>query len=240
VNGTNFEAKSVVNFNGKPEPTTFISAITISAAIPASEVATTGNANVTVTNPSPGGGTSLASIFTVDGYSLGGPSGASLTSGQPAMIQITATPTANGFTNSISFSVSGLPTGANASFNPAMLTLNGVAKPTMMTLTNGSSAAAPGSAGTNRSARLLQPLLATWLIVILGWLYLRFQVRAIPLMKRYTALALFVLILLTGSVLSGCALGVNGSPSVNTSRLTVTATSGTLTQTFGITLTVTH
>lgn len=37
------------------------------------------------------------------------------------MIQITATPTAGGFTNSISFSVSGLPAGATASFNPAML-----------------------------------------------------------------------------------------------------------------------
>jgi hypothetical protein len=154
------------------------------------------------------------------------------------MIQITATPTANGFANSISFSVVGLPAGATASFNPAMLTLNGVAKPTMLTITNGSSAGARRSAGVGGSVRLLQPLLATWFVAILGWLYLRLQVRAIPLMKRYTALALFALILLTGSLLGGCALGVN-SPSVNTSQLTVTATSGTLTQTLGITLQVT-
>ena len=38
VNGTNFEAKSVVNFNGNPETTVFISATKISAAIPASDV----------------------------------------------------------------------------------------------------------------------------------------------------------------------------------------------------------
>jgi hypothetical protein len=239
VNGTNFEAKSVVNFNGKPEPTTFISATQISASVSPSDVIAAGNVNVTVTNPPPGGGTSPASIFTVDGYGLGGPSGASLTAGQPAMIQITATPTANGFTNSISFSVSGLPTGATASFNPAMLTLNGVAKPTMLTITNGSSAVTRGSAGTHGSARLLKPLLAT-LIVILGWFYLRFQVRAIPLLKRYTTLALLSLILLTGGILSGCALGVTSSPSTNTSQLTVTATSGTLSQQFGISLTVTH
>ncbi len=239
INGANFEAKSVVNFNGKPETTTFISASQISAAVPASDVTTAGNVNVTVTNPPPGGGTSPASVFTVDGYSLGGPSGASLTSGQPAMIQITATPTANGFANSISFSVVGLPAGATASFNPAMLTLNGVAKPTMLTITNGSSAVARRSSGTGGAARPLPPLLATLFVMILGWLYWRLQIRAIPLMKRYTALALFALILLTGGLLGGCALGVN-SPSVNTSQLTVTATSGTLTQTFAITLQVTR
>jgi hypothetical protein len=240
INGTNFEAKSVANFNGKPETTTFISATKISAAVPASDVATAGNVNVTVTNPLPGGGTSPASIFVVDGYSLGGPSGASLTAGQPAMIQITATPTANGFTNPISFSVSGLPSGSSASFNPAMLTINGVAKPTMLTITNGSSTTAGGSAGTNDSARLLELVLATWIVAILVWVCLHLQVRSISSMKRYTALALFALILLTGGILSGCALGVTSSPSTNASQLTITATSGTLSQQFGITLTVTH
>ena len=190
VNGANFEAKSVVNFNGKPEATTFISPTTVSAAIPASDVATAGSANVTVTNPPPGGGTSPASVFTVDGFSLGGPSGASLTSGQPAMVQITATPTANGFTNPISFSISGLPAGASASFNPTMLTLNGVAKPTMLTITNASPAVARRSAGTGGSARLFQPLLGIWFLAIFGWFCLRLQVRAISLMKRYTTLAL--------------------------------------------------
>ena len=240
INGANFEAKSVVNFNGKPETTTFVSASQISAAVPASDVATAGNVNVTVTNPPPGGGTSPASIFTVDGFSLGGPSEASLTSGQPSMIQITATPTANGFTNPISFSISGLPSGSSASFNPSMLTLNGAAKPTMLTITSGSSAVARRSSGTGGSVRLHQPLLAIWLLVIVGWLYLHLHVRTISIRERYTALALFVLILLTGSILSGCALGVTSSPSTNTSQLTVTATSGTLSQQFGITLTANH
>jgi hypothetical protein len=155
------------------------------------------------------------------------------------MIQITATPTANGFTNPISFSVSGLPSGSSASFNPTMLMLNGVSKPTMLTITSGSSAVARRSSGTGGSVRLLQPPLAIWLLVIGGWLYLHLQVRVISIMKRYAALALFVLILLTGSILGGCALGVTSSPSTNTSQLTVTATSGTLIQQFGITLTVT-
>lgn len=73
INGANFVAKSVVNFNGKPETTTFISATQLSAAVLATGVAMAGNLNVTVTNPPPGGGSSLASNFTVDGYSRGGP-----------------------------------------------------------------------------------------------------------------------------------------------------------------------
>ena len=102
--------------NGKPETTTFVSATKLLATIPASDLAIVGNMNVTVTNPAPVGGTSAASPFTVDGYTISGPPGASLSPGQPAMIQITATPTANGFPNSISFSISGLPAGSTASF----------------------------------------------------------------------------------------------------------------------------
>jgi hypothetical protein len=154
------------------------------------------------------------------------------------MIQITATPTTNGFTNPVSFNISGLPAGASASFNPSMLTLNGTAKPTMLTITSGSSAVSRQSAGTNGSGSLLEPLLMTWIVAILGWLYLRLQIRAIPLTRRYSALALLALVLLVGGILDGCALGVTSSPSTNTSQLTVTATSGTLTQTFGITLQV--
>jgi hypothetical protein len=239
INGANFEAKSVVNFNGKPETTTFISATKLSATIPASNVAIVGSMNVTVTNPAPGGGTSPAFPFIVDGYTIGGPAAASLSHGHPAMIQVTATPTANGFPNSISFSVSGLPAGSTASFNPATLTPNGNVTATTLTITEGASAASLRGAGANLSGGTpVQLLLAMWMAAIVGWLYLRLQGHAIPTMKRYSALALFALILLTGGILSGCALGV--TPSASTSQLTVTATSGTLTQTFGITLQVTR
>ena len=239
VNGAHFVAKSVVNFSGKAEPTTFISTAKLLAAIPASDVATAGPVNVTVMNPAPGGGTSSAFTFTIDGYAISGQSGVSVTSTQPAVIQIMVTPTANGFPNPISFSVSGLPAGTTASFNPAMLTPNGAAAITSLTLTSGSSTASQRNASTGiSSSRQLKPLLAMWILAILGWLYLWLRSRALPLMKRDAALALFALILLTGCVLSGCALGVTSSPSTNTSQLTVTATSGTLTQTFGLTETI--
>jgi hypothetical protein len=66
VNGTNFNASSVVNFNGAAKATTFVSASQITAAILATDIATAGSVNVSVTNPGPGGGTSGAQSFTIN------------------------------------------------------------------------------------------------------------------------------------------------------------------------------
>ncbi len=65
VNGTNFVPGSVVNWNGSPRATTFVSDIQVTAQINAGDVATQGSASVTVVNPAPGGGASNALIFTV-------------------------------------------------------------------------------------------------------------------------------------------------------------------------------
>ena len=64
VTGTNFVSGAVVNFNGTPRTTTFVSATQVTAAILASDIANTGSASVTVTNPS-GGATSNALPFTI-------------------------------------------------------------------------------------------------------------------------------------------------------------------------------
>ena len=66
VSGSNFVSGSVINFNGAPQPTTFVSSTSLTAAISASSVAAAGSFSVTVTNPAPNGGTSTASTFTVN------------------------------------------------------------------------------------------------------------------------------------------------------------------------------
>jgi len=66
VSGSNFVCGAVVNFNGAPQPTTFVSATSLTAAISASSIAAAGSFSVTVTNPAPNGGTSVASTFTVN------------------------------------------------------------------------------------------------------------------------------------------------------------------------------
>lgn len=68
VNGTNFIASSVVNFNGSPRATTYISSVQVTASILASDLVTPGSYPITVTNPTPGGGTSNAKSFVVNPY----------------------------------------------------------------------------------------------------------------------------------------------------------------------------
>jgi hypothetical protein len=62
VNGTNFTSDAVVNWNGAPQASTFVSATQITAAIPASLAAFPGTAKVTVTNSN---GTSGSLPFTL-------------------------------------------------------------------------------------------------------------------------------------------------------------------------------
>jgi hypothetical protein len=66
ITGTNFVNGAVVRWNGNPRPTTFVSSTQLTAAIPASDIATAGTANVTVFNPAPGGGESGAVTFTIN------------------------------------------------------------------------------------------------------------------------------------------------------------------------------
>jgi hypothetical protein len=65
VNGTGFYNGSVVSFNGTNLTTTFVSATQLTAAVPASAIATAGTYPVVVTNAAPGGGASAATTFTV-------------------------------------------------------------------------------------------------------------------------------------------------------------------------------
>jgi hypothetical protein len=65
VVGTNFVSSSVVQWNGAPLAATYYGGIQLMAAVPDSDLVTPGTVAVTVANPSPGGGTSAASTFSV-------------------------------------------------------------------------------------------------------------------------------------------------------------------------------
>jgi hypothetical protein len=56
VNGGNFINGSVVRWNGANRVTTYISSTQLQAAIPATDIAVAGTAQVTVSNPASGGG----------------------------------------------------------------------------------------------------------------------------------------------------------------------------------------
>ncbi len=65
VNGTGFVPGAVVNWNGNPRTTAFVSDTQLAAQITAEDVAAQGEASVAVVNPAPGGGASNALTFAV-------------------------------------------------------------------------------------------------------------------------------------------------------------------------------
>ncbi|MGD1044906.1 MAG: choice-of-anchor D domain-containing protein [Bacteroidota bacterium] len=67
VNGTNFLSTSKVRLGGTDRTTSYVSSTQLTATIPASDMTTAETYNITVFNPTPGGGTSNAQIFMVIG-----------------------------------------------------------------------------------------------------------------------------------------------------------------------------
>jgi hypothetical protein len=65
ITGAGFNASSQVRWNGSPRPTTFISATHLTTIVTASDTTAAGQANITVFNSAPGGGTSNAVILTI-------------------------------------------------------------------------------------------------------------------------------------------------------------------------------
>jgi hypothetical protein len=71
VNGSGFLPGSTIQWNGSygqpPLSTTYVNATQLTVAIPASDIAFAGTANVAVINPAPGGGVSSGASFAVNG-----------------------------------------------------------------------------------------------------------------------------------------------------------------------------
>jgi hypothetical protein len=67
VNGSGFVNGSLVQVNGSPRPTTFVSSTQVTAQIPNNDILSVGQRTITVFNPAPGGGTSNSATLTVVG-----------------------------------------------------------------------------------------------------------------------------------------------------------------------------
>jgi 6-phosphogluconolactonase (cycloisomerase 2 family) len=97
VIGSNFNQSSTILVNGTALPTTHVSAKVLEATLPASDLTQGGTLNVSVMNPSPGGGTSPPLPFVIDNPQPGASSVTppSLPAGSNAL---TLTVTGTGFT----------------------------------------------------------------------------------------------------------------------------------------------
>jgi YVTN family beta-propeller protein len=104
VTGTNFISSSMVRWNGAALTTTFVSATQLTAAVPASDIASSGTSSVTVFNGTPGGGASGAQTFTINAANNPVPTLASISPNSATAGGATFTLTATG-TNFVSASM---------------------------------------------------------------------------------------------------------------------------------------
>ena len=65
ASGSNFVASSVAEWNGTPLATAFVNGSKLVILVPAADISSAGTAQITVTTPAPGGGTSSGVTFTV-------------------------------------------------------------------------------------------------------------------------------------------------------------------------------
>ena len=126
VMGTGFVSTSVVNFNGVAKATAFVSATQLTATILATDVATAATVGVTVTNPTPGGGTSTPAVnFTINAVNTGSftvtvPAAQAIQAGNTVMVPVTVHP-AGGFTGGVTVNCQNLPPGATCNGGAAFV-----------------------------------------------------------------------------------------------------------------------
>jgi sugar lactone lactonase YvrE len=147
------------------------------------------------------------------------PASATISADQSAKITLTITP-ANGFTQSVSFTCSGLPTGDKCSFSPSTVAPAGAPVNSALTISSTASAAASRSFPWKRAGAGLAMALLLW-----------------PTGRRRNLYRLAMLLLLFGAfALAGCG----GSLKANNYTVTITATGGGVTQMSSVDLTVTQ
>jgi sugar lactone lactonase YvrE len=146
--------------------------------------------------------------------------------GEAVSYSFTLTPTAGIFTDAVSFSVSGLPAGATASFSPATIAAGSAATSVTMTVQTAKTTARNEQQST---ARKYAPLaFALLLLPLAGARRIRKQARS------WMVLLFFVGAL--AATLGGC--GGYYTQGAKSYTVTITATSGSLSHTSTVTLTV--
>jgi hypothetical protein len=154
------------------------------------------------------------------------PASVSVTPGQSGTTTILVAPQ-NSFAAPVSFSCSGLPTGASCSFSPSTVIPTGGVASTTLTVSTSAIVAA-----NHRNSSPLFP--GSALAVALCWFGWK--------KRRGLQILLLVLVAFGLSLCTGCSLGVWSNPQASTqataSTVTVIATSGSLQPTTSFTLTV--
>jgi YVTN family beta-propeller protein len=268
VNGSNFISTSIVEWNGTGLTTTYVSATQLTASVPATDIATAGMISVTVLNPTaeldvrresarslaaPAGTLSNALTFDIVDFTVSSAtSPQTVSAGSSAMFAISTAAVDGTFPNAVTFSASGLPSGAVAMFSPSSVTPG--TGTTMTITTEGCVGAIVAPKPLNprepifplsspRSVPVWLELLA--LAILLAGLGVAGRIQRTPL-RRLVPITAMILLVVAAGYLAGCAGGfplvenstcTSETPS-GTYTITVTATSGSDMHTTTVTLTI--
>jgi hypothetical protein len=142
------------------------------------------------------------------------------------------TPSYGNYAGTVTFSVSGLPAGATATFSPATIAANGGAQTVTMTIQTAT--ATTQNAKPTLPHRVASLVLALLLLPLLGTKKMRRQGRRI---NRWLCLLFLLCGLAASAALSGCG-GSYFSQAPKDYTITVTATAGSLQHNFNVTLNV--
>ncbi len=248
VTGTGFAPNSVVLVNSTSRPTTYLSSTLLKAMLQASDLAQGGTLDISVMNPPPGSGTSAVITFTVADYNVTSPSSTPpVTAGQTANFALTVSPLNGTFSNPVTFIVSGLPTGANASFAPSATIIPGATAQTVtLSITTTPHTAASTIDFSHGSHPVLPLLCLVGMVFALVGFWLRASGGRVPRLAPQLLLA-FLLVEAAGLVACGAVGGGQSSPPqlnpatgtpAGTYPIIVSATSGGVVHSATVTLTV--
>jgi Chitobiase/beta-hexosaminidase C-terminal domain/Bacterial Ig-like domain (group 3)/Bacterial Ig-like domain (group 1)/Beta-propeller repeat len=145
------------------------------------------------------------------------PTAATINAGKSAMFTLTVTPQ-NGFTQAVSFSCSGLPSGDDCSFSPQTVTPVSTAATTTLTI-------AATTSAKNKELRPWENVGKGMAFVLLLWPFFR---------RRGRTLCAIALLSLSVLVVTGCG----SSQKAKSYTVTVTASGGSVTQTTSLSLAV--
>jgi hypothetical protein len=248
VTGSNFNVSSSVLINGAALPTTYVSSTLLDATVPANDLAQGGTLSVSVKNPTPGGGTTPALPFIVGDYILtASTSSKTVNPGVPAVFSLTVAPTNGTYPNPITLAATVPAADTTASFAPSATVTPGTTSQTVMLTIATTPPGAASAAYFPRSDRTSLFLLSLFgMAFALAGLVVPTSVRR---GRRVAPQLLCVVLLAAVAGLVACGGSVAGTSSSTqqpaapgtppgTYTITVTATSGTVSHSTSVTLTV--
>lgn len=180
--------------------------------------------------------TSSGTSETVDsGYAVTAPPAVDVTEGGSADVTVTVPPLGGAFNSPVTLSASGLPPGAQATFNPPTVTPGASGEQTMMTIQLAKVSTAPPPSSSTRPGGNDW---ASGLAAALGLLLLGFAARRRRL-AGLAAVLLAVSLISAAALLSGCNGGFAGlSTRPGQYTITITGTSGALHESTQVTVVV--